>query len=114
MGVPVEISLSRPERCWRKSLAADEVGCMMGLYLLADDAPEMLHRDQHTLAETVLLPAAISNSSSDGVTMRVVLPPGKYVIMPTTYEPGKQGPFFLTAYSPAPCSLRHWNRPMMH
>lgn len=88
---PVKITLSRPEMAWKKQIGMSLVGSMFGFYVYPKSVSNptkdsMINRDTlkfvpwcETHEEIVL----------DGDT-------NGYIIMPTTYEPEKLGPFNLS------------------
>lgn len=86
----VKITLSRPEKVWKKQIGMNLVGCMIGFYVYpASTKPskEVIMNEQgikfvpwNEIAEEINL---------DGH-------PDGYMIMCSTYEPQKLGPFILS------------------
>ena len=102
--VAVKITLSRPEKAWKKSVGMNLVGCMIGFYVYpAGHNPTkdgMLNKEGckfvpwNEVSETVWLEGNDTSQNRDG-----------YVIMPATYESGKQGPFVLAVSTTVEFSL---------
>lgn len=94
--LPVKITLSRPEKAWKKSIGMDLVGCMIGFYVFPFMTSSNFAKDHvinkegckfvpwNEVNETVWLEGNEFSQNRDG-----------YIIMPATYENGKQGPFVL-------------------
>eukprot|EP00743_Colponemidia_sp_Colp-15_P002164 GILK01002349.1.p1 GENE.GILK01002349.1~~GILK01002349.1.p1 ORF type:complete len:1020 (-),score=203.00 GILK01002349.1:103-3162(-) len=83
----VRLTLSRPEKVWKKQTSKDTVGCMLGFYIFKGG-----NIDRHNVVvESAFVPM-------NEVTQEVTLNPSAepYVIMPATYEPKKLGPFMLS------------------
>ena len=95
----VKITLSRPEKAWKKQIGMALVGSMIGFYIYPANSnptkdtvmnkdilkfvPWCQYNEQHMLEGT-----------ADG-----------YIIMPTTYEPNKQGPFNISVSTDVEFSL---------
>ncbi len=102
--VGVKITLSRPEKAWKKSIGMNLVGCMIGFYVFpAGQNPSkdaLLNKEGckfvpwNEVMETVWLQGNEHSSNRDG-----------YIIMPATYESGKQGPFVLAVSTTCEFSL---------
>ena len=86
----VKIVLSRPEKAWKKQIGMNLVGSMIGFYVypgnLQPGKDVLLNRDTQKF---VPLNEVAEELQLDGN-------PDGYIIMPTTYEPGKHGPFILS------------------
>ncbi|CEM37447.1 unnamed protein product [Vitrella brassicaformis CCMP3155] len=86
--ITAHVTLARLDKAWRKTVAQDPVGAMMGFYILRGDHIEMTN----VISETPYLPG-------NEVAMELQLEPTDddepYIIMPTTYEPNKVGEFIV-------------------
>ena len=86
----VKITLQRPQKAWKKQIGMNLVGCMIGFYVYsANQEPTkegILNREG-----TKFVPW---NETSEELYLESQ--PDGYYIMPSTYEPGKQGPFILS------------------
>lgn len=87
---PVKITLSRPEKAWKKAIGMSLVGCMIGFYVYPGNMQP--HKD-----------CLINKQSQkfvpwNEVSEQLMLDgnPDGYIVMPTTYEPGKMGPFIIS------------------
>lgn len=94
----VKITLNRPEKVWKKRIAKDPIGCMIGLYL-------------YEYGQTLSLGTLLNSPNfvpMNQINEEVELAPGKsgYVIMPTTYEPNKLGPFNISVATDVDFSLK--------
>jgi hypothetical protein len=86
--VGVKVTLSRPEKAWKKSIGMNLVGCMIGFYVYpAGQNPSkdnLLNREGckfvpwNEVSETVWLEGNELSNNRDG-----------YIVMPATYESGK-------------------------
>mmetsp|Transcript_18762 Transcript_18762/g.28838 ORF Transcript_18762/g.28838 Transcript_18762/m.28838 type:complete len:259 (-) Transcript_18762:22-798(-) len=95
----VKITLSRPQKAWKKQIGMSLVGCMIGFYVYpANVEPSkdaLLNREGlkfvplNEISEELIL-----DGHQDG-----------YMIMCTTYEPQKQGPFILSLSTDVDFSL---------
>lgn len=85
----VKITLSRPEKVWKKQIGMNLVGCMIGFYVYpANSEPSK---------EVVLNANGINFVPWNEISEEVILDghPDGYMIMCSTYEPQKLGPFIL-------------------
>lgn len=88
--VRTKITLQRPEKVWKKQCGVNLVGCMIGFYVYA--------------ANTELTKESIINQEGTKfvpwheITEELMLDgnPDGYMIMCSTYEPQKLGPFILS------------------
>jgi len=97
--VRVKITLSRPPGPWKALVAKDSLGCMLGFYVCRGPNPARgggseLYHEGEPWTETPFVPTH-SVSTPPGFE----LPPmdGEvFTIIPTTFEPGKCGPFVIS------------------
>ena len=86
----VKITLSRPDKVWKKQVGLNLVGSMIGFYVYpANEQPDkdkILNREG-----TKLIPWNEINEE-----LELDGSPDGYIIMPATYEPEIQGPFVLS------------------
>jgi len=86
----VKITLSRPEKAWKKQIGMALVGSMIGFYVypanIQPTKDNVLNKD--TL-KFVPWCQYYEEFMLEGL-------PDGYIIMPTTYEPNKQGPFNIS------------------
>ena len=84
----VKITLSRPEKAWKKQIAVSAVDCMIGFYVY----PAGIAPTKDTCTNVVnFVPM---NQYSD--TLELDGNPEGYIIMPTTYKPKLKGPFIIS------------------
>lgn len=86
----VKIVLSRPEKAWKKAIGMSLVGCMIGFYVypfgVTPDAKNLVNKEGRKFVPWNEINEEIElDFNKDG-----------YIIMPTTYEAGKSGPFILS------------------
>ena len=86
----VKITLSRPEKAWKKQIGMSLVGSMIGFYVypakVQPTKDNALNRDSLKFVPWCLYSEElILDGNPDG-----------YIIMPTTYEPNKLGPFNIS------------------
>ena len=86
----VKITLSRPEKVWKKQIGMNLVGCMIGFYVY----PAQIEPSK----EQVLNREGIKFVPWNEISEEVILDgsPEGYMIMCSTYEPQKLGPFILS------------------
>ncbi|KAL3665768.1 hypothetical protein V7S43_009197 [Phytophthora oleae] len=118
----VRVTLTRSEREWKSRCQRDSVGSMIGFYLFRGGSGKLM-RPADALAEggdanTTTHPIVINGrvwSETDFVPLHSVSSPpdlilsaaakGGYVIVPATYEPGRQGKFVLSVQCDAEFTL---------
>lgn len=95
----VKITLSRPEKAWKKNIGANLVGSMIGFYVypggVAPNQDNIINKEQIQFVpwnELSLL--LVLDGNQDG-----------YVIMPATYEARQAGPFILSVSTDVDFSL---------
>lgn len=103
-----KITLSRPEDRWKAMARADSVGCMIGFYVVTCDRERdsKFNDGRRELSqETSFVPM---HATSLTTTLRFdLLPEGKvFLVVPATFEPGKEGPFHLTVSMEADFQLK--------
>ena len=86
----VKITVSRPEKAWKKQIGMSLVGCMLGFYCYPGNVQpskdNLLNKNtQKFVPWNEVTDELMLDGSPDG-----------YILMPTTYEPGKLGPFVLS------------------
>lgn len=86
----VKVVLSRPERAWKKSVGMNLVGCMIGFYVFPGN--------QQPNKDNIKNKEGIKFIPWNEINEEIWLDGHKdgYIIMPSTYESGKQGPFILS------------------
>ncbi|KAF1783058.1 Peptidase C2, calpain family [Phytophthora cactorum] len=104
----VRITLTRSEREWKSRCQRDSVGTMIGFYLFRGGSGKLLHPAEEgggsnsnpivingrPWSETDFVPLHSVSSPPDLVLSAAAK--GGYVIVPTTYEPGRLGKFVLS------------------
>lgn len=86
----VKIVLSRPEKAWKKAVGMSLVGCMIGFYVYPNgqspDSKNLVNKEGRKFVPWNEINEELTlDYNKDG-----------YMIMPSTYEPGKQGPFIIS------------------
>lgn len=86
----VKITLQRPEKMWKKQIGMNLVGCMIGFYVYAANAD--LNK------ESILNKEGTKFVPWNEISEELLLDgnPDGYIIMCSTYEPQKLGPFILS------------------
>ena len=95
----VDITLSRPEDRWGRRAVKDSVGTMMGFYCVSGTRitkePTGIFYDGKPWTQTPYMP--VHKISTPPNFMLQPLNEGEvYTILPTTFEPDRHGPFFVT------------------
>ena len=103
----VDITLSRPEDRWGRRAVKDSVGTMMGFYCVSGTRitkePTGIFYDGKPWTQTPYMP--VHKISTPPNFMLQPLNEGDvYTILPTTFEPDRHGPFFVTVK--ADCDFR--------
>jgi hypothetical protein len=86
----VKVTLTRPENAWKKQIGMSLVGCMIGFYVY----PANENPSKQTLMNESSQKFVPWNEISE--ELNLLGSPEGYIIMPTTYEPGKFGPFIIS------------------
>ena len=86
----VKITLTRPENAWKKQIGMSLVGCMIGFYVY----PASQNPSKDNMINKATQKFVPWNEISEELPLEGV--PEGYIIMPTTYEPEKFGPFILS------------------
>ena len=82
--------MSRPEKAWKKAVGMSLVGCMIGFYVYPNgqspDSKNLVNKEGRKFVPWNEINEELTlDYNKDG-----------YMIMPSTYEPGKQGPFIIS------------------
>jgi hypothetical protein len=117
----VRITLTRSEREWKSRCQRDSVGAMIGFYLFRGGSGKLLRPGDASAdgeSSSTTHPVIINGrpwSETDFVPLHSVTSPpelvlsaaakGGYVIVPTTYEPGRLGKFVLSVQCDAEFTL---------
>ena len=103
----VDITISRPLDRWEKRAVKDSVGCMMGFYVISvthvKKEPTGVFHDGKPFVSTPYMPVHKLQTPED-FYLQPLAEKEVYTILPTTYEPEKLGPFFVTVK--ADCDFR--------
>ena len=95
----VKFTLTRPENAWKKQIGMSLVGCMIGFYVY----PASLNPTKENLVNRTSQKFVPWNEVSEELSLEGI--PEGYIIMPTTYEPAKYGPFIISASTDVEFSL---------
>jgi len=99
----VKITLSRPDKIWKKSVGADLVGCMIGFYVFAGN----VEMKKENILNHETLKFIPWNEISE--TLQLDGRQEGYIIMPSTYNPGMKGPFILSVSTDVDFTLKPHN-----
>jgi hypothetical protein len=88
---PFQIKLSRNGTSWKRLTQTDAVGCMIGFYIFVQTSSGELI----PYFETTFVPS-IEVTTEPDFSLQPLQDNEAYVIMPTTYLEGKNGPFVLS------------------
>lgn len=88
--VRVKITLSRPEKAWKKQIGMNMVGCMIGFYVYAANT----ELNKESIINREGMKFVPWNEISEELMLEAN--PDGYMIMCATYEPQKIGPFILS------------------
>mmetsp|Transcript_16174 Transcript_16174/g.21413 ORF Transcript_16174/g.21413 Transcript_16174/m.21413 type:complete len:978 (+) Transcript_16174:224-3157(+) len=95
----VKITLSRPEKDWKNTCIRDTVGSMIGFYLMQGDRPNRegggIYYEGKLWSESPFVPMH-QVSTPDNFYLDPLPDNRSYTIMPSTFEPDKKGPFFIS------------------
>lgn len=84
------ITLAKHGPQWRAQSKKDTIGCMIGFYVLVSQ-----YGETHKVFESVFSPDH-ELATDPSFTLERLPPDAKYIIMPTTFEEGKVGPFVIS------------------
>jgi hypothetical protein len=93
----VKITLSRPEKSWKKKIAVSAVDCMMGFYVFANN---ITPTKENCISGMNFVPM---NEYFE--VLELDGNPEGYIIMPTTYAPKLKGPFIISVSTDVEFSL---------
>jgi hypothetical protein len=93
----VKITLSRPEKAWKKKIAVSAVDCMMGFYVFPNN---ITPTKETCISQMNFVPM---NEYSE--VLELDGNPEGYVVMPTTYKPKLKGPFIISVSTDVEFSL---------
>ncbi len=104
----VKISLSRNQKTWATQVAKDSIGTMMGFYIMNSSKivrdMDFIYHDGKPWTETPFVP--LNDVSTPESFMLPPLPDDEsYCIMPTTFDSGMKGAFFLSVVTESDFSL---------
>ncbi len=86
----VKVTLTRPENAWKKQVGMNLVGCMIGFYVYpASEQPTKENQLNKSASKFVPWNEVSEEMALEGTAEG-------FIIMPTTYEPGKHGPFIIS------------------
>ena len=86
----VKVTLTRPENAWKKQVGMNLVGCMIGFYVYpASEQPTKENQLNKSASKFVPWNEVSEEMALEGSAEG-------FIIMPTTYEPGKHGPFIIS------------------
>lgn len=88
--VRVKITLSRPEKAWKKQIGMNMVGCMIGFYVY----PANTELNKESIINREGMKFVPWNEISEELMLEAN--PDGYMIMCATYEPLKLGTFILS------------------
>ena len=104
--VKCKITLNRPEKIWKKRLAKNTVGCMMGIYVLDYASVGYGAKDKKILNDDL----CFKPMNQVSITWAPEHPdPQGYIIMPCTYERNMFGPFVISVTSEYKFTFEHIN-----
>ena len=96
----VKITLSRPEKAWKKQIGMALVGSMIGFYVypanIQPTKDNVLNKDSLKFVPWCLYSESLMLDGN----------PDGFIIMPTTYEPNKLGPFNISVSTDVDFTLK--------
>jgi hypothetical protein len=105
----VKITLSRNGKSWAKDCTKDSIGCMIGFYIMRQSNmvrdQDFLYHDGKPWTETSFV-ALNSVSTPEEFKLPPLGGDDSYVIVPTTFDSGKKGGFFLSVVCDGDFSLK--------
>lgn len=89
----------RPKRSTRREGKGENLAIGFNIYKVEENRQYRMHSLQHKAASSIYI-------NSRSVFLRTELPEGRYVIIPTTFEPGHTGEFLLRVFTDVPSNCR--------
>ncbi|XP_028626478.1 calpain-5 isoform X1 [Grammomys surdaster] len=89
----------RPKRSTRREGKGENLAIGFDIYKVEENRQYRMHSLQHKAASSIYI-------NSRSVFLRTELPEGRYVIIPTTFEPGHTGEFLLRVFTDVPSNCR--------
>ncbi len=106
----LQITLKRPYYDWTKQCRLDLVGSMMGFYIFRGDKPvrngDIFHEGKPWNESPFVPLHQVQTPPSFRLPPPTPEENNVYTIVPTTFDPGKTGPFFLSVISNKEFTLR--------
>ncbi|XP_026640221.1 calpain-5 [Microtus ochrogaster] len=89
----------RPKRSTRREGKGENLAIGFDIYKVEENRQYRMHSLQHKAASSIYI-------NSRSVFLRTEQPEGRYVIIPTTFEPGHTGEFLLRVFTDVPSNCR--------
>ncbi|XP_023391323.1 calpain-5 [Pteropus vampyrus] len=89
----------RPKQSTRRDGKGENLAIGFDIYKVEENRQYRMHRLQHRAASSIYI-------NSRSVFLRTDQPEGRYVIIPTTFEPGHTGQFLLRVFTDVPSNCR--------
>uniref|UniRef100_H0V2U3 Calpain 5 n=1 Tax=Cavia porcellus TaxID=10141 RepID=H0V2U3_CAVPO len=89
----------RPKRSTRREGKGENLAIGFDIYKVEENRQYRMHSLQHKAASSIYI-------NSRSVFLRTDQPEGRYVIIPTTFEPGHTGEFLLRVFTDVPSNCR--------
>uniref|UniRef100_F6V5B8 Calpain-5 n=1 Tax=Equus caballus TaxID=9796 RepID=F6V5B8_HORSE len=89
----------RPKQSTRRGGKGENLAIGFDIYQVEENRQYRMHSLQHRAASSIYI-------NSRSVFLRTEQPEGRYVIIPTTFEPGHTGEFLLRIFTDVPSSCR--------
>uniref|UniRef100_A0A2K6MHR3 Calpain 5 n=1 Tax=Rhinopithecus bieti TaxID=61621 RepID=A0A2K6MHR3_RHIBE len=89
----------RPKRSTRREGKGENLAIGFDIYKVEENRQYRMHSLQHKAASSIYI-------NSRSVFLRTDQPEGRYVIIPTTFEPGYTGEFLLRVFTDVPSNCR--------
>nr|XP_028689671.1 calpain-5 isoform X1 [Macaca mulatta] len=89
----------RPKRSTRREGKGENLAIGFDIYKVEENRQYRMHSLQHKAASSIYI-------NSRSVFLRTDQPEGRYVIIPTTFEPGYAGEFLLRVFTDVPSNCR--------
>eukprot|EP00069_Balaena_mysticetus_P012243 bmy_21635T0 len=89
----------RPKQSTRRDGKGENLAIGFDIYKVEENRQYRMHSLQHRTASSIYI-------NSRSVFLRTEQPEGRYVIIPTTFEPGHTGEFLLRVFTDVPSNCR--------